>query len=98
MAPASTEITSCLVIVKSHILHTYDDPLLGENFVLPGHVDYEAGPAVVAHIRALGFLKKRLGGPYFDLEAIRDGHCRLAFAERDVKKTMVTIVLKSHDR
>lgn len=62
------------------------------NFVLPGHEKYQPGHAGIAHTRSLGFLKKSLGGPYFDLDAIWDEHTLFEFGERDVDKTMSTMV------
>lgn len=46
----------------------------------------------MAHSRSLAFLKPLLGGPYFDLEAIWDEHCKYEFEERDVAATMATMV------
>jgi carboxymethylenebutenolidase len=42
--------------------------------------------------RNLTFLKKHMGGPYFDLEAIWEEHTYFEFAEREVEKTMGTMV------
>lgn len=61
-------------------------------FVLPWHLDYSPSAATVAHTRSLGFLKKHLGGPNFDLETIWDEHTLFEFGERDVEKTMGTMV------
>lgn len=73
------------------VLHTYE-AVSSTKFVLPGHPHYQAGPAGVAHTRSLGFLRKYLGGPHFDLEAIWEEHTRLEFGERDVESTMNTMV------
>lgn len=62
------------------------------NFILPSHNHYDPGSAGVAHTRSLGFIKKHLGGPVFDLEAIWDEHTLYEFGERNVKKTMGTMV------
>ncbi|KAB5522927.1 dienelactone hydrolase [Coniochaeta sp. 2T2.1] len=62
------------------------------SFVLPSHPDYLPASAAVAHSRSLEFLKKQLGGPWFDLEAIWEEHTRLEFAERAVEETMNTMV------
>lgn len=62
------------------------------SFVISSHPDYHPPSAAVAHSRSLEFLKKRLGGPWFDLEAIWDEHTRLEFAERAVEETMNTMV------
>jgi hypothetical protein len=37
-------------------------------------------------------LKPLLGGPFFDLEAVWEEHTRYEFGERDVEKTMATMV------
>ena len=71
-------------------VHIYS--VSSSNFVLPGHEHYQAGPASVAHTRSLGFLKQHLGGPIFDLEAIWDEHTLFEFGERNVEKTMSTMV------
>jgi carboxymethylenebutenolidase len=62
------------------------------NFILPKHVHFSNGPAAVAHTRCLTFLKPKLGGPNFDLEAIWEEHTYFEFAERSVAKTMGTMV------
>ncbi|PQE30157.1 carboxymethylenebutenolidase protein [Rutstroemia sp. NJR-2017a WRK4] len=73
------------------IAHIYEDTK-SAGFTLPGHDDYEPGAANVAHTRSLGFFKKLLNGPFFDLEAIWDEHTLYEFGERDVAKTMNTMV------
>jgi carboxymethylenebutenolidase len=37
-------------------------------------------------------LKPLLGGPFFDLEAVWEEHTKFEFGERDVAKTMATMV------
>jgi carboxymethylenebutenolidase len=64
-------------------------------FVLPQSGDYDPGCASLAHSRTLVFLKKHLGGPKFDLEAIWDEHCYFEFEVRSVAKTMATMVVCS---
>ncbi|KAE8441717.1 hypothetical protein EG329_004503 [Mollisiaceae sp. DMI_Dod_QoI] len=66
------------------------------NFALPGHESYSPGHAGVAHTRSLGFLKSNLGGPYFDLDAIWEEHTMYEFGERDVDKTMSTMVTEPY--
>ncbi|TEY59335.1 hypothetical protein BOTCAL_0195g00040 [Botryotinia calthae] len=72
----------------SHVYATTEST----NFILPSHNHYDPGSAGVAHTRSLGFIKKHLGGPIFDLEAIWDEHTLYEFGERNVKKTMGTMV------
>ena len=66
-----------------------------EVFVLPQADAYDAGNAALAHTRTLVFLRKHLGGPFFDLEAIWDEHTFFEFQERSVAKTMGTMVVSS---
>ncbi|KAF2442265.1 NTF2-like protein [Karstenula rhodostoma CBS 690.94] len=61
-------------------------------WVLPADEDYHSTSAGIAHTRSLMFLKPLLNGPYFDLEAIWEEHCRYEFGERDVARTMATMV------
>lgn len=61
-------------------------------FIQPSSPDYNSGDAGVSHTRSLAFLKKHIGGPIFDLEAIWDEHTLFEFGERDVEKTMGTMV------
>lgn len=79
------------VTPTSHIIHIYESAP-STNFVLPSHEHYQAGLASIAHSRNLGFLKKHLGGPNFDLEAIWDEHTMYEFEEKNVEKTMATMV------
>ncbi|KAH7312120.1 hypothetical protein BKA65DRAFT_161040 [Rhexocercosporidium sp. MPI-PUGE-AT-0058] len=76
---------------KTDTLHTYDS-VSSTKFILPSHAHYQSGPAGVAHTRTLGFLRTYLGGPHFNLEAIWDEHCLFEFGERNVEKTMGTMV------
>ena len=61
-------------------------------FIIPGHQDFKISSAGVAHTRSLGFLKKHLQGPYFDLEKIWEEHAYYEFGDRSVEKTMATMV------
>lgn len=61
-------------------------------FASPGHDLFHYASESVSHTRNLTFLKKHMGGPYFDLEAIWDEHTCFEFAERSVEKTMATMV------
>ena len=62
-------------------------------FLLPNSADYQSGPAGIAHTRSLVFLRKHLGGPTFDLEAIWDEHTYWEFERRSVAQTMATMVV-----
>ena len=96
----STNSIPCLIHSTSKLGlpgsgHTYNS-VKSTNFILPSHAHYSASPASVAHTRSLGFLKLHLRGPIFDLEAIWDEHTRFEFEERDVEKTMSTMVAESY--
>jgi carboxymethylenebutenolidase len=65
-------------------------------WILPADEDYHSTSAGIAHTRSLAFLKPLLNGPYFDLEAIWDEHCRYEFGERDVERTMATMVAQPY--
>jgi carboxymethylenebutenolidase len=96
----STNSIPCLIHSTSKLVspgsgHIYNS-VKSTNFILPSHAHYSASPASVAHTRSLGFLKIHLGGPVFDLEAIWDEHTRFEFEERDVEKTMNTMVAEPY--
>ncbi|KAK1959808.1 carboxymethylenebutenolidase [Colletotrichum sublineola] len=71
---------------------TYSYPTERDFFVVPSHPNFSANAAGLAHTRTLTFLKPILGGPYFDLEAIWEEHTLFEFGERNVEKTMATMV------
>ena len=72
-------------------IHRYPDAK-SLSFIIPEHPDFLPSLAAVAHSRSLAFLKERLNGPYFDLEAIWDEHTYFEFGDRSVEKTMGTMV------
>ncbi|PGH01457.1 carboxymethylenebutenolidase [Blastomyces parvus] len=72
-------------------IHKYPDAK-SSNFVIPQHADFIPSAAAVAHTRTLSFLKSKIGGPLFDLEAIWDEHTYFEFGDRSVAKTMATMV------
>ena len=76
--------------------HRYPRAKAEAAWVLPADEDYHKQSASLAHTRSLLFLKEKLGGPWFDLEAVWDEHCRFEFAERDVAKTMATMVAQPY--
>lgn len=71
---------------------TYHYPSAGDFFTIPSHGNFNANAAGLAHTRTLTFLKPILGGPYFDLEAVWEEHTLFEFGERNVDKTMATMV------
>jgi carboxymethylenebutenolidase len=72
--------------------YRYEDAKRDSLWVLPSDEDYHKRSAGIAHTRSLTFLKPLLNGPYFDLEAIWEEHTKYEFGERDVEKTMATMV------
>ncbi|KAK2785242.1 hypothetical protein FQN52_008581 [Onygenales sp. PD_12] len=77
--------------IEGQVTHNYPEaksPL----FAVPQHVDFNPSAANVAHTRNLTFLKTKIGGPYFDLEAIWEEHTYFEFGDRSVAKTMGTMV------
>lgn len=63
-------------------------------FLLPQSAEYVPGEATLAHSRVLEFLRKILGGPIFDIEAIWEEHTYFEFEVRSVAKTMGTMVVR----
>jgi len=74
----------------------YFYPTLSSYFVLPQTTHYDPRSASLAHSRTLVFLRKGLGGPFFDLEAIWDEHTYFEFEVRSVAKTMGTMVAEPY--
>ncbi|KAL0930968.1 carboxymethylenebutenolidase [Colletotrichum truncatum] len=72
--------------------YSYASTRAGEFFLIPRHPNFNANAAGLAHTRTLTFLKPILGGPYFDLEAVWEEHTLFEFGERNVEKTMATMV------
>ncbi|KAK1535327.1 carboxymethylenebutenolidase [Colletotrichum paranaense] len=71
---------------------THSYPGASDFFVVPSHPNFNANAAGLAHTRTLTFMKPLLGGPYFDLEAVWEEHTLFEFGERNVEKTMATMV------
>lgn len=76
-------------VVKTY---RYEDAKADSGWVLPADENYSKRNANIAHTRSLTFLKPLLNGPYFDLEAVWDEHCKYEFSERSVENTMATMV------
>ncbi|KAG6852446.1 hypothetical protein C0991_011893 [Blastosporella zonata] len=73
------------------LIHVY--ATASPHFVLPQVAGYDPGSSALAHSRSLVFLRKWLGGPVFDLEAIWEEHTYFEFEDRSVAKTMGTMVV-----
>ncbi|CRL21410.1 unnamed protein product [Penicillium camemberti] len=71
--------------------HIYSD-VSSPSFMIPGHPDFKISTAGVSHTRSVGFVKKHMGGPFFDPEKIWDEHTYYEFEARSVEKTMATMV------
>lgn len=74
--------------------HSYDTTSTA--FVFPQAAKYDPGNASLAHSRTLVFLRKHLGGPFFDLEAIWEEHTYYEFQARSVAQTMGTMVAEPY--
>ncbi|KAE9400873.1 NTF2-like protein [Gymnopus androsaceus JB14] len=59
---------------KAPTLHLTNSPNRRIFFFFPKPADYASGEATLAHSRVLVFLRKILGGPIFDIEAIWEEH------------------------
>lgn len=77
------------------ISHSYPN-VKSASFTIPQHVDYRGPASGLAHSRSLAFIKKHVGGPYFDLESIWDEHTYFEFADRSAEKTMATMVAEPY--
>ncbi|KAL6834920.1 hypothetical protein V8C40DRAFT_261596 [Trichoderma camerunense] len=80
---------------KSNVtVHSY--PETTPHFIFPSAAAYNNAAATLSHTRSLVFLRKHLGGPNFDLEAIWEEHCYWEFEARSVAKTMATMVAEPY--
>ncbi|PNP49649.1 hypothetical protein THARTR1_09660 [Trichoderma harzianum] len=75
-------------------VHCY--PETTPHFVFPSAAAYNNAAATMSHTRSLVFLRKHLGGPDFDLEAIWEEHCYWEFEARSVAQTMATMVAEPY--
>lgn len=87
----SQQSSDGVICSEAHSRYAYSETK-SAGFIIPGHPDYRHSSANVAHTRALTFLQKHLGGPYFDLEKIWEEHTEYEFAFRSVARTMGTMV------
>jgi carboxymethylenebutenolidase len=80
-------------LTRSARLTSYDYPAVKSyQFAVPFTPEFDYATEAVSHTRNLTFLKKLMGGPHFDLEAIWDEHCYYEFENRSVEHTMSTMV------
>ncbi|KAK0207866.1 hypothetical protein DFS33DRAFT_1467845 [Desarmillaria ectypa] len=99
----AAEVTSTIPIAF-HVPSSYEAPetststsvykytTLSPYFVLPQAEDYKPTFASIAHTRNVVFLRRHIGGPHFDIEAIWDEHTYFEFEVRSVSQTMGTMV------
>ncbi|KJZ73933.1 hypothetical protein HIM_06601 [Hirsutella minnesotensis 3608] len=71
-------------------------PSCGRAFVVPGAAGYNGPAAALAHTHTLVFLRKHLGGPAFDIEAVWEEHTYWEFERRSVAATMATMVAEPY--
>lgn len=88
---ASGKSTAPLERSDQRIIYDYPSTA-SEIFARPFDKHFDYANEAVSHSRSLAFLKKRMNGPWFDLEAIWDEHTYFEFGERNVEKTMATMV------
>lgn len=62
------------------------------SFATPHQTRFHYATEAVSHTRNLTFLKKRMNGPYFDLEDLWDEHTFYEFGNRSVENCMNTMV------
>lgn len=92
MAKVAGDITPATVSTVSNVtVAQYDS--VRDFFIDPRVSNYNAAASSVAHTRSLVFLRKHLGGPHFDLEAIWEEHTYWEFEKRSVSQTMATMVV-----
>jgi len=69
----------------------YSYPGVGHAFGAPARPSYNKAATLMAHSRSIKKFRETIG-PIFDLNNLWDMHCFYEFAERDVPKTMATMV------
>lgn len=62
------------------------------SFAVPFSEEFDYTTEAVSHSRNLAFVKKVMGGPYFDLELLWEEHTFYEFGSRSVENTMATMV------
>lgn len=71
----------------------YEYPSMdSSSFAVPFSEEFEYATEAVSHSRNLAFVKKVMGGPYFDLELLWEEHTFYEFGSRSVENTMATMV------
>ncbi|KAF2793436.1 hypothetical protein K505DRAFT_375359 [Melanomma pulvis-pyrius CBS 109.77] len=79
--------------LRSEALTVYHYPSVESyKFAIPFQGLFHYTIEAISHTRSITHLKKRMDGPYFDLELIWDEHTYYEFADRSVEHTMSTMV------
>ncbi|MGE0733862.1 MAG: dienelactone hydrolase family protein [Alphaproteobacteria bacterium] len=73
----------------------YAYPGCDHAFNNPGRASFNKPAALMAHSRSMAMFR-RIMGPRLDLSALWDKHCEYEFAQRDVPKTMATMVAEPY--
>jgi carboxymethylenebutenolidase len=92
-ATAVAEIRKAFAGREDVEIHVY--PGVDHAFARPGGHAWNKPAALMAHSRSIG-LFRRVMGPHFDLSALWDRHTLYEFGERDVDKTMATMVAEPY--
>ncbi len=75
----------------AHRIETFTYPDAAPGFTATESRNYNKPAAAMAHTRSVAALRRVLG-PHYDLAALWERHCQYEFVERDVPKTMATMV------
>jgi carboxymethylenebutenolidase len=92
-AAAVAEIRKAFAGREDVEIHIY--PGVDHAFARPGGHSWNKPAALMAHSHSIA-LFRRVMGPHFDLSALWDRHTRYEFGERDVDKTMATMVAQPY--
>ncbi|KAF5853669.1 hypothetical protein GGP41_006456 [Bipolaris sorokiniana] len=76
---------------ETRVVHDYPNAK-SHLFATPFQSEFDYNMESVSHTRNLSFLKPRMNGPWFDLEAIWDEHTYWEFENPSVPQTMATMV------
>jgi carboxymethylenebutenolidase len=92
-AAAVAEIRRAFAGLEDVEIHVY--PGVDHAFARPGGHAWNKPAALMAHSRSIA-LFRRVMGPHFDLSVLWDRHTLYEFGERDVDKTMATMVAEPY--
>ncbi|WVQ78500.1 hypothetical protein IAT38_000586 [Cryptococcus sp. DSM 104549] len=90
-APSAPAIS----VSAPHKVYVYEDQA-DHYYSFPGGPGYNHHHADISHARSLSWIKKKMDGPWFDLEAIWEEHTGHEFFTRSVAKTMGTMVAQPY--